>query len=676
VHNLDAVSRLPEVLAYLFRDHDRAMLSTRAAEANRQIALAFVDVVGQQVNQQFGDTLYEFFGLRKGANVFGHARMPSGERTELGHKMWIGQEADVEDQICVLGDTVAKAEAYARHQNTFLCGFLPETLSDVCAEFVNIKFGSVDHEVGQGADVAQMTAFSSEGRLHGSIGTERMGTASFTEAADQYGVGGFQINHLGRDHPPDRFEDSWKLFQLGTLAYVYHKRCAPNLRRLHCQFREPRDQLHRKIVHAVVAQVLKGFEHRSLARPAHACNDDQLGGLLSLAMGTSRSLSSVSARRHQALALPTVAVQTAGIAARYHFDDSSIEVFPEAWPGDRRFPLASAHPFVSELLGQVSYGAMKKFEELTEREVLALAISLEEEDERVYADFAEGLRPDYPASAAMFEGMREEESGHRRRLIELYRQKFGEHIPLVRRHDVRGFVERPALWLIRPMRIDAVRKEASTLEVETRLFYEKAAARTQDASIRQLLDDLANEEREHENRAQELDKQKLPASVKEEEEKAQRRLFVLQIVQPGLAGLMDGSVSTLAPVFAAAFATKNSWDAFLVGLAASAGAGISMGFAEALSDDGSLTGRGHPWVRGVICGAMTALGGIGHTLPFLLRDFRVALWAAGAVVVAELGVITWIRRRYMDTPWFSAAMQVGLGGALVFLAGVMIGKYA
>ena len=238
---------------------------------------------------------------------------------------------------------------------------------------------------------------------------------------------------------------------------------------------------------------------------------------------------------------------------------------------------------------------MKKFEELTEREVLALAIALEEEDERVYADFAEGLRPDYPASAAMFEGMREEESGHRRRLIELFRQKFGEHIPLIRRQDVRGFVERPALWLIRPLRIEAVRKEASTMEVETRRFYEKAAQRTQDASVRQLLDDLINEEREHEERAQELDKEKLPANVKADEERAQRRLFVLQIVQPGLAGLMDGSVSTLAPVFAAAFATHNTNDAFLVGLAASAGAGISMGFAEALSDDGSLTGRGHPW---------------------------------------------------------------------------------
>jgi len=331
-------------------------------------------------------------------------------------------------------------------------------------------------------------------------------------------------------------------------------------------------------------------------------------------------------------------------------------------------------PIVSSPRRPVSYGVMKKFEQLSEREVLALAISLEEEDERVYADFAEGLRQDYPATASMFEAMREEESEHRRRLIELFRQKFGEHIPLIRRQDVRGFVERPALWLVRPLRIEAVRKEASTMEVETRRFYEKAAARTQDASVRQLLDDLVNEERSHETRAQELDKQKLPDSVKADEELAQRRLFVLQIVQPGLAGLMDGSVSTLAPVFAAAFATHNTNDAFLVGLAASAGAGISMGFAEALSDDGSLTGRGHPWVRGLICGAMTGLGGIGHTLPFLIRDFRVALWAAGAVVVGELAVITWIRRRYMDSPWVTAALQVGLGGVLVFITGVLIGS--
>jgi rubrerythrin len=210
--------------------------------------------------------------------------------------------------------------------------------------------------------------------------------------------------------------------------------------------------------------------------------------------------------------------------------------------------------------------------------------------------------------------------------------------------------------------------------VETRRFYEKSAAKSQDASIRQLLDDLAQEERVHEDRAQELKEEELPPDVAHDEEKARRRLFVLQIVQPGLAGLMDGSVSTLAPVFAAAFATHKSWDAFLVGLAASIGAGISMGFAEALSDDGSLTGRGHPWVRGLICGAMTALGGIGHTLPFLIPGFQAALVVAAIVVVVELGVITWIRHRYMDTPTLSAAMQVALGGALVFATGVLIGN--
>jgi rubrerythrin len=317
---------------------------------------------------------------------------------------------------------------------------------------------------------------------------------------------------------------------------------------------------------------------------------------------------------------------------------------------------------------------MKTFDALTEREILALAISLEEEDERVYAEYVEGLRQDFPASASVFDGMRQEESSHRRRLIELYRQKFGEHIPLIRRQDVRGFVQRKSVWLAQPLRLDTLRKQSSAMEVETRRFYEKAAARAQDASIRQLLDDLAQVERTHESRAQELTEEELGPGAKQDEERAQRRLFVLQIVQPGLAGLMDGSVSTLAPVFAAAFATRDSWDAFLVGLAASIGAGISMGFAEALSDDGSLTGRGHPWVRGVICGAMTALGGIGHTLPFLIPGFRLAMTIAFFVVLVELGVITWIRHRYMDTPTFSAALQVGLGGALVFAAGVLIGS--
>ncbi len=317
---------------------------------------------------------------------------------------------------------------------------------------------------------------------------------------------------------------------------------------------------------------------------------------------------------------------------------------------------------------------MKNFNELTEREILALAISLEEEDERVYADFAEGLRNDYPATGAIFEAMRGEESTHRRRLIELYQQKFGDHIPLIRRQDVRGFVQRRPVWLVRPLGLDTVRKHASAMEVETRQFYERAAARTQDASIRQLLDDLAQEERSHEDRAQELTEEKLRTDVRQDEERARRRLFVLQIVQPGLAGLMDGSVSTLAPVFAGALATRNSWDAFLVGLAASVGAGISMGFAEALSDDGSLTGRGHPWVRGVICGAMTTAGGIGHTLPFLIPDFKLAMIVAVAVVLVELATITWVRHRYMETPTVSAALQVALGGALVFATGILIGS--
>jgi rubrerythrin len=317
---------------------------------------------------------------------------------------------------------------------------------------------------------------------------------------------------------------------------------------------------------------------------------------------------------------------------------------------------------------------LKKFDSLSEKEILALAISLEEEDERVYADFAEGLKDNFPASSAIFQAMRADETGHRQRLLSLYQKQFGDHVPLIRRQDVRGFVRRMPVWLVRPLGLDAVRKQASAIEVETRRFYERAASRAQDANVRQLLDDLAQEERGHEDRAQELTEQNLPPEILEDENRARRRLFVLQIVQPGLAGLMDGSVSTLAPVFAAALASRNTWYAFLVGLAASLGAGISMGFAEALSDDGSLTGRGHPLLRGLICGAMTALGGIGHTLPFLIPNFRLAFMIAFVVVLAELGTITWVRHRYMETPIVTAAIQVAFGGALVFITGVLIGS--
>jgi rubrerythrin len=316
----------------------------------------------------------------------------------------------------------------------------------------------------------------------------------------------------------------------------------------------------------------------------------------------------------------------------------------------------------------------KKFKDLTEQEILALAITLEEEDSRIYGDFADGLRETYPATAKMFEEMQEEESGHRRALIETFRQRFGEHIPLIRRQDVKGFIQHKPVWLARPLGIDTVRKQAEIMELETRRFYERAMKTATDASVRKLLGDLADAERKHYAKAESLEEKHLTPDVRREEEASRRRLFVLQIIQPGLAGLMDGSVSTLAPVFAAAFATRSSSDAFLVGLAASIGAGISMGFAEALSDDGSLTGRGQPLVRGSVCGVMTAMGGIGHTLPFLIHDFRVAMTAAVAVVAVELATISFIRHRYMDTPFLSAAFQVVVGGVLVFLTGILIGS--
>ena len=313
---------------------------------------------------------------------------------------------------------------------------------------------------------------------------------------------------------------------------------------------------------------------------------------------------------------------------------------------------------------------MRTFESLTEREILALAISLEEEDARIYEDFAAGLEADYPEQAAKFRVMRKEEDAHRHRLLELHRARFGEHVPLIRRQDVRGFVERKPVWLVRPLGLQTVQKTAESMEVETRRFYEAVCRRTTDAGIRQLLGDLAEEERNHAHTADKIGATELSA----DETSQQKRLFVLQVVQPGLAGLMDGSVSTLAPLFCAAFATHNSKDTFLVGLAASVGAGISMGFAEALSDDGSLTGRGHPWARGAVCGLMTTLGGIGHTLPYLIGDYKTATGIAVGVVLVELGIISWIRHRFMDSPWRSALFQVALGGLLVFLAGILIGQ--
>jgi rubrerythrin len=317
---------------------------------------------------------------------------------------------------------------------------------------------------------------------------------------------------------------------------------------------------------------------------------------------------------------------------------------------------------------------VKRFADLTEQEILALAITNEDEDSRIYRGFAEGLRQKYAASAKVFDEMADEEVRHRTMLFELYRSKFGEYLPLIRRQDVKGFVSKKPLWLMSPLNLDEVRKFAENMEYEAARFYRRAAETTRDTSVRQLLVELAEIETEHEGLAHKLGQQILTPSARDKEDETARRVFVLQYVQPGLAGLMDGSVSTLAPLFAAAFATHNTWETFLVGLAASVGAGISMGFAEALSDDGSLTGRGAPLVRGVVCGTMTAIGGLGHTLPYLIPNFWTATAIAIAVVVVELIAISYIRHRFMDTPFLAASFQVLVGGALVFAAGILIGS--
>lgn len=321
----------------------------------------------------------------------------------------------------------------------------------------------------------------------------------------------------------------------------------------------------------------------------------------------------------------------------------------------------------------LSFTPQKAFTDLTDREVLALAVQAEEEDGRIYREMAEQLRADYPASATVFDRMADEESEHRRMLLDLFQERFGNNIPLIRREDVRGFMKRKPMWMTSSFDIDMIRGRAASMEAEAANFYRRAAERASDPAVRKLLGDLAEIEAGHETTAQNLESG-LSTGDRDAERETARRAFLLQVIQPGLIGLMDGSVSTLAPVFAAAFATHSTWETFLVGMAASIGAGISMGFAEALSDDGNLTGRGHPWVRGLISGIMTTIGGVGHTLPYLIPDFKVATAVAIAVVAVELWAIAYIRARYMDTPFLRAAYQIVLGGFLVFAAGILIGN--
>ncbi|WEX09375.1 iron exporter MbfA [Chelativorans sp. AA-79] len=316
----------------------------------------------------------------------------------------------------------------------------------------------------------------------------------------------------------------------------------------------------------------------------------------------------------------------------------------------------------------------RSFSSLSEQEVLALAISSEEDDARIYRAYADGLAGEYPHSAAMFEEMAAEEDRHRGALIDLHRRRFGNRIPLIRREHVRGYYQRRPDWLVRPLGLGHVRAQAAIMEAEAQRFYTEAAKRTQDTDTRQLLGDLAAAEQKHETLAGQLEQKHLDTDAREAEDRAERRQFILTYVQPGLAGLMDGSVSTLAPIFAAAFATGDTWQTFLVGLAASIGAGISMGFTEVASDDGVISGRGSPVKRGVTTGVMTALGGLGHALPYLIPHFWTATIIAFIVVFMELWAIAFIQNRYMDTPWSRATFQVVLGGALVFAAGMLIGN--
>ena len=318
--------------------------------------------------------------------------------------------------------------------------------------------------------------------------------------------------------------------------------------------------------------------------------------------------------------------------------------------------------------------ARRRFSDLNEQEILALAISSEEDDGRIYRSYAEMLREDYPDTARVFDGMAEEEDGHRKALIELHRKRFGEVIPLIRREHVAGYYARRPVWLVENLGIERIREEAEAMERDAENFYLKAAANTTDADTRKLLGDLAAAEAGHQDRAGELEQEHLDEDARAAESRTARRQFVLTWVQPGLAGLMDGSVSTLAPIFATAFATQDTWTTFLVGLAASVGAGISMGFTEAASDDGELSGRGSPVKRGIASGVMTTVGGLGHALPYLIPDFWTATIIAFIVVFVELWAIAWIQNRYMETPFFRAAFQVVLGGALVFAAGVLIGS--
>ena len=315
----------------------------------------------------------------------------------------------------------------------------------------------------------------------------------------------------------------------------------------------------------------------------------------------------------------------------------------------------------------------KKFQDLNDNEILSLAIDSLEEDIKLYDEYSSHFLINYPVTSKMFKQMSILKNKNRKKLVELHKKKFGETLNITNQKEIANYFKRKPEWLVIKNSIEKVRNEIIEMETLSAQFYNSFAKKSQNIEIRNLLIDLALMSREQKDNAKLILLNAQKSRSAQEEVTKDKRQFILTWVQPGLAGLMDGSVSTLAPIFATAFATKDSHTTLLVGLAASIGAGISMGFTEAVHDDGVISGRGSPIKRGFASGIMTTIGGLGHALPYLISDFYVATVIAMFFVLVELWAIAWIQAKYMEIKFTKAVFQVVFGGSLVLAAGILIG---
>ena len=315
----------------------------------------------------------------------------------------------------------------------------------------------------------------------------------------------------------------------------------------------------------------------------------------------------------------------------------------------------------------------KKFQDLNDNEILSLAIDSLEEDIKLYDEYSSHFLINYPETSKMFKQMSILKNKNRKKLVELHKKKFGETLNITNQKEIANYFKRKPEWLVIKNSIEKVRNEIIEMETLSAKFYNSFAKKSQNIEIRNLLIDLALMSREQKDNAKLILLNAQKSRSAKEEVTRDKRQFILTWVQPGLAGLMDGSVSTLAPIFATAFATKDSHTTLLVGLAASIGAGISMGFTEAVHDDGVISGRGSPIKRGFASGIMTTIGGLGHALPYLISDFYVATVIAMFFVLVELWAIAWIQAKYMEIKFTKAVFQVVFGGSLVLAAGILIG---